>query len=115
MKWMEFLARNIKDAKSLYGLKQESDHLFLSSSKHTLKITGSLEVRICFNSAKRTKTVSHITNFTVTFPGSVEIAEVSLPEVPVMRLNLENHLHDQVAPLSGKSHRQPAGLGESLF
>ena len=83
--------------------------------RHPLKITGSLEVVICFNSGKRTKTVSNITNFTVKFPGSGEIAGVSLPEVLVMRLTLENHLQDQNASLSDKYHRQPAGLSESTF
>lgn len=32
IKWVEFLARNIKDAKSWYRLKQQPDHLSLNFS-----------------------------------------------------------------------------------
>lgn len=78
-------------------------------SRHVLKITGSLEAGICFNSGKGKKTVSHITNFTVKFPGSGEIAGVRLPGVLVMRLTLENHIHDQNACLSDKHPRHLLG------
>lgn len=78
--------------------------------RHLLKFTGSVEAGICFNSGKgKKKPVSHITNFTVKFPGSGEIAWVSLPGVLVMRLALENHVHDQNACLSDTSPRQLLG------
>lgn len=109
MKWVEFLARNIKDARSWYRLKQQSDHLLLCSSlsiRLRLLVVWRQECFLIQEKEQKQPPTSRVLQ-----SSSLDLGK--LQEVLVLRLTLENH--DQNASLSDKYHRQPAGQGQSTF